>query len=123
MPMFALSSAPRRLFRLLTRSRRLLFTVGLVMLLCASVSTALAQSALPTPQTPQHFSSQARIGFPSGDDWEPSITADRYGHVYALYKHYDVSGGQTCAGCDVHLLFQRSGDQGAASKRCATDSR
>jgi Neuraminidase (sialidase) len=53
-----------------------------------------------------------RIGFHSGDDWEPSITADRYGHVYALYKHYDVQGGGTCSGCDRHLLVQRSDDEG-----------
>jgi hypothetical protein len=59
-----------------------------------------------------HFSKQLRIGFQSGDDWEPSITADRYGHVYALYKHYAVSGGQTCSGCDLHVLVQRSDDGG-----------
>jgi hypothetical protein len=53
-----------------------------------------------------------RIGFHSGDDWEPSITTDRYGHVYALYKHYDVQGGGTCSGCDRHLLVQRSDDEG-----------
>jgi len=90
----------------------LLFTFGLAVLLGAWGGSAVAQSALPARQAAQDFSHQARIGFQSGDDWEPSITADRYGHIYALYKHYDVSGRQTCSGCDLHLLFQRSDDQG-----------
>jgi hypothetical protein len=43
------------------------------------------------------FSPQARIGFISGDQWEPSITADRYRHVYVLYPQYNVVPG--CASC------------------------
>jgi hypothetical protein len=61
----------------------------------------------------QQFSRQARVGFRSGDDWEPSITSDRYGHIYELNKHYDVPGGKTCPGCDVHLLVQRSDEGGS----------
>ena len=44
-------------------------------------SAALAAPGIPH-STGQQFSRQARIGFHVGDDWEPSITADRYGHVY-----------------------------------------
>src|SRR5437763_1442859 len=70
-------------------------------------------SASAAPATGvHHFSQQVRIGFHSGDDWEPAMTSDRYDHIYALYKHYDVTGGQTCTGCDLHLLFQRSDDEG-----------
>ena len=58
-------------------------------------ASALAAPAI-SQSNEQQFSQQARIGFHAGDDWEPSITADRYGHVYTLYKHYDVSGQQTC---------------------------
>src|SRR5947209_3356840 len=88
--------------------------LGLVVVLSFWSAPALAApSTLRTlPKADQHFSQQTRIGFKSGDDWEPSITADRYGHVYALYKHYDVSGGQTCSGCNLHLLVQRSDDEG-----------
>ncbi len=77
-------------------------------------SPAYAKSAISSANSSSavHFTTQERIGFQSGDDWEPSITADRYGHVYTLYKHYDVTGGQTCQGCDRHLLFQRSDDGG-----------
>ena len=37
------------------------------------------------------FTTQARLGFPAGDDWEPALAADRYGHVYVLYKHYYIA--------------------------------
>ncbi len=77
-------------------------------------NAAFAKSAISSAgsNSAVHFTTQERIGFQSGDDWEPSITADRYGHVYTLYKHYDVTGGQTCQGCNKHLLFQRSDDGG-----------
>src|SRR5579885_274799 len=86
----------------------------LIVLLFASLNgtATYAKGAVPSLGNAPHFSKQVRLGFPSGDDWEPSVAADRYGHIYALYKHYDVSGGQTCAGCDLHLLFQRSDDGG-----------
>ncbi|HET8846858.1 MAG TPA: sialidase family protein [Ktedonobacteraceae bacterium] len=86
----------------------------LVVLLSLSLQTHSAQAAHVTPQIHPalSFHAQSRIGFHSGDDWEPSLTADRFGHVYVLFKHYDVSGGQTCPGCDLHLLLQRSDDGG-----------
>src|SRR5437667_4166569 len=58
------------------------------------------------------FTTQTRLGFPAGDDWEPAIAADRYGHVYALYKHYDVAGQTSCNSCDMHLVLQISNDRG-----------
>src|SRR5579859_5756417 len=58
------------------------------------------------------FTTQARIGFPAGDDWEPALAADRFGHVYVLYKHYDVAGQASCSSCALHVLLQVSGDRG-----------
>ncbi|MFI5261909.1 MAG: sialidase family protein, partial [Candidatus Limnocylindrales bacterium] len=58
------------------------------------------------------FSTPLRLGFRSGDDWEPALATDRFGDMYVLYKHYDVPGGGTCPGCDVHVLLQRSTDGG-----------
>jgi hypothetical protein len=58
------------------------------------------------------FSPQQRVGFAAGDDWEPATAADRHGHVFVLYKHYDVPGHPSCTGCDRHLLLQVSGDGG-----------
>jgi len=99
--------------------RRLLFVGSflLTLLVLASLFSAYGASALAAPahsfpNDTQHFAQQLRIGFHSGDDWEPAITSDRYGHTYALYKHYDVQGGQTCSGCNLHLLVQRSSDDG-----------
>jgi hypothetical protein len=70
-----------------------------------------AMAAIIT-QSPSGFTPQVRLGFKAGDDWEPAIAADRFGHIYALYKHYDVTGGGTCSQCDLHLLVQRSSDGG-----------
>lgn len=39
-----------------------------------------------------------RLGSAAGDDWEPAIAADRFDHVYVLWKHYDPPGF-TAAGC------------------------
>lgn len=58
------------------------------------------------------FTAQARLGFPSGDDWEPAMAADHFGHVYVLYKHYDVAGQTTCSSCGLHVLLQVSNDRG-----------
>lgn len=94
----------------------LLCIVVLVFFVSSNGIAALAKSAQsPTTQTNSSgisFTQQARIGFQSGDDWEPAIAADRYGHVYALFKHYNVTGGGTCDFCDHRLLLQRSDDGG-----------
>ena len=69
---------------------------------------------------PGTFSSPVRIGFAAGDDWEPSIAADRYGHVYALWTHYVGFGGgssgeidPSCPECpSPHMVIQISNDNG-----------
>ena len=43
------------------------------------------------------FAPQARVGFPTGDQWEPAIAADQSGHVYILYPQYGRIPG--CASC------------------------
>jgi hypothetical protein len=35
-----------------------------------------------------------RLGFCGGDDWEPEITADSFGHVYVVWPHFP--GDPTC---------------------------
>lgn len=43
------------------------------------------------------FSPQIRLGFTQGDQWEPAIAADGFGHVYVLYPQYRlVPGCPTC---------------------------
>jgi hypothetical protein len=45
------------------------------------------------------FTPQERLGYRIGDQWEPAIAADGYGHVYVLYPQY----GQmpVCAHCPL----------------------
>ncbi len=88
------------------------FSLSTVIALCFCASTAFAFGIRIPGSDGSQFSQQERIGFHSGDDWEPSITSDSFGHIYAMYKHYDVQGGQTCPGCNRHMLFQRSDDGG-----------
>ncbi len=58
------------------------------------------------------FTTQAHLGFPVGNDWEPALAADHYGHVYVLFKHYDVAGQTSCNSCDLHVLLHVSSDRG-----------
>lgn len=52
-----------------------------------------------------------RLGFRDGDDWEPAIAADRYGHVYALWNHY--GDDPSCPDCpSPHMELQISADGG-----------
>lgn len=58
------------------------------------------------------FSAQTRLGFTSGDQWEPAIAADRFGHVYMLYPQYlGVPGCPTCA--NPTMILQVSNNRGA----------
>jgi hypothetical protein len=82
------------------------------------LATSIVQAAPPTPS----FTSPVRLGFPNGDDWEPAIGADEFGHVYVLWSHYVGFGGgssgdpdPTCPDCaSPHSVLQVSGDGGAA---------
>lgn len=98
-----LRSVRAPLAAVLTLALALTLTLGFVL---------LARPAGATPPT-SRFTTQTRLGFPAGDDWEPAIATDRFGHVYSLYKHYDVAGQASCASCDLHLLLQVSSDRGA----------
>ena len=58
------------------------------------------------------FSPQARVGLRLGDQWEPAIAADGYGHVYILYPQYiQVPGCNTCP--IPTMILVESTDNGA----------
>ena len=58
------------------------------------------------------FTPQTRLGYTSGDQWEPAIAADRFGHVYMLYAQYEgVPGCPTCS--NPTQILQVSNDHGA----------
>src|SRR5437660_6615375 len=94
----------------LTSTRTRLFAALSCLVIAASVT--LFHFSAASVHAATGFTPQARLGFPAGDDWEPSIAADRYGHVYVLYKHYDVSGQTSCSSCALHVLLQVSSDRG-----------
>ena len=103
-----MESLPRRAGAARIRVVRILVAASVL----AFALTAPPASAAASQPGPDAFSIQSRVGFQSGDDWEPSITSDHFGHTYVLYKHYDVDGGGTCYRCDIHLLVQRSSNGG-----------
>ena len=78
--------------------------LGLLFLLALTTTAALAVSG---------FAPQRRLGYHTGDQWEPAIAADARGHVYVLYPQYGaVPDCATCMAPSVALLI--SSDNGAS---------
>jgi hypothetical protein len=77
------------------------------------VIQAVPPQTVSVPAAPRGgFTPQVRLGFTAGDQWEPSIAADRFGHVYILYPQYGgVPGCPTCA--SPTMILQVSADHGA----------
>lgn len=86
------------------RATRLLVVCAVALGLGAGVGSAVPATSFWDP---------VRLGFAGGDDWEPTIAADRFGHVYALWNHYGPDPG--CPGCpSPHMELQISSDGGSA---------
>ena len=49
------------------------------------------------------FFAQAHVGYKQGDQWEPAIAADAYGHVYILYPQYVTVPG--CPACPLPTMI------------------
>jgi hypothetical protein len=64
------------------------------------LTTILASAAWPANSG---FTPQTRVGFTTGDQWEPAIAADGYGHVYVLYPQYVVMPG--CPSCPLPTMI------------------
>jgi hypothetical protein len=87
--------------RIPSHRRQLAVLCALVLVLTPA---ALAARAGFTPQT--------RLGFPVGDQWEPAIAADGFGHVYVLYPQYGRL--PDCSGCPLpSMTLVVSDDNGA----------
>lgn len=68
--------------------------------------------AAQTASNSSSFSSQRRLGYTVGDQWEPALTADGRGHIYVLFPQY----GQVkdCPACTAPTIaLQVSNDNGA----------
>jgi len=80
------------------------------------LSEVVAASAVQPARAPSPprtgFAPQTRLGFTTGDQWEPSIAADRFGHVYVLYPQYlGVPGCEECF--SPTMILQISSNRGA----------
>ena len=76
----------------------------------------LTLAALPAFAAGSGFLPQARVGFTAGDQWEPSLAADSYGHVYVLYPQYGMVPG--CATCPLPtMILVTSNDNGVTWQR------
>jgi len=64
------------------------------------LTTSLAPAAWPANSG---FTPQSRVGFTTGDQWEPAIAADGYGHVYVLYPQYVMV--PRCPNCPVPTMI------------------
>ncbi len=79
-----------------------------ILLACLMVPTAFAAKAGFTPQ--------ARVGFTVGDQWEPAISSDGFGHTYILYPQYGLVPG--CRTCPLpSMILVVGNDNGATWQR------
>jgi hypothetical protein len=78
-----------------------------------SVVSAPASTGAQAPAVAgSAFSPQVRLGYNSGDGWEPAIAADRLGNVFLLYPQYlGVPGCPSCP--SPTMILQVSNDRGA----------
>src|ERR1700740_2149142 len=61
------------------------------------------------------FTPQKRVGLRQGDQWEPAVAADGYGHVYVLYPQYIQMPG--CSSCPLpSMILVSSTDNGQTWK-------
>jgi hypothetical protein len=73
------------------------------------VAFSTAQAALAVA----NFSPQRRVGYTSGDQWEPALAADSRGHIYILFPQYGaVSDCPACTAPTISLLV--SNDNGVS---------
>jgi hypothetical protein len=78
--------------------------LALLILLALTTTAALAVSG---------FTPQRRLGYHTGDQWEPAIAADARGHIYVLYPQYGaVPDCPTCTAPSIALIV--SSDNGAS---------
>jgi hypothetical protein len=74
---------------------------------CLLLALGTAHAALAVP----NFSPQHRVGYNTGDQWEPALAADGRGHIYILFPQYGAVGG--CPGCTAPTVaLQVSNDNG-----------
>src|SRR5580704_6068289 len=85
-----------------SRARSVQKVVTFLLLALATAQTALAVA---------NFSPQRRVGYNTGDQWEPALAADGHGHIYILFPQYGaVSDCPACTAPTIALMV--SNDDG-----------
>jgi hypothetical protein len=75
--------------------------------MCLLLALATAQVALAV----SGFTPQQRVGYNTGDQWEPALAADGHGHIYILFPQYGaVTDCPACTAPTMALLI--SNDNG-----------
>jgi hypothetical protein len=75
------------------------------------INTSPENQIAVAPPAPGGLTPQTRMGFFMGNQWEPAIASDRFGHVYILYPQYGgVPGCSTCY--SPTMILQMSSDHG-----------
>lgn len=78
----------------------------------AVIAAPIPQPVLAAAPPPAGFAPQTRLGYTTGDQWEPAIASDRFGHVYVLYPQY--GGVPGCPSCySPTMILLSSADRGA----------
>jgi hypothetical protein len=94
------------------------FRIPLARAASFALGAVLASSSLAAAAAPAK--APVRLGFATGDDWEPAVATDASNHVYAAWSHYTNYGGNgsgepdpTCPECaSPHTVIQISADGG-----------
>jgi hypothetical protein len=77
-----------------------------------SLNAPAYQPVRVPPLAAPGFAPQTRLGYTVGDQWEPAIAADRFGHTYILYPQYGTV--PNCGNCySPTMILQISNDHGA----------
>jgi len=80
-----------------------------------AVAVVLAALCFSAQAVSVGFAPQNRVGLRMGDQWEPALAADGYGHVYILYPQYVQVPG--CDSCPVPaMILVESADNGTSWK-------
>jgi hypothetical protein len=93
---------PSRLFQLVPNTVQ-----KVAMLVLLAITTA------PIALAAQGFSRQVRLGYRTGDQWEPAMAADGHGHIYVLYPQYGVV--PDCGACTAPTMALLVSDNNGAS--------
>lgn len=63
------------------------------------------------------FAPQTRLGYRSGDQWEPAIAADGHGHIYVLYPQYGAV--PNCSACTAPTMSLLVSDDNGVTWRAS----